>query len=149
MVDGGLGRRAGFGIKLCLKRLGSLEDSPASASGTGKGRARDTNTNGGGDAVALPKRAKEMDALVTGELLKAYGKGECELKGQSSNPLLALTGTWVFECSLGEPRRPGSRARGEQVCQELADEREQRLERSRHEVNVWWGVGCGKCAVLY
>ena len=60
MSEGGVGRRAGFGVKLCLKRLGALDTESASK------RSVD---------ATLPKKARDIDALVSQELLHAYGKG--------------------------------------------------------------------------
>ena len=68
MDERGLGRRAGFGIKMCLRRL----DATASISSE-KSKAVAKAASG---APSAPKRARDIDALVTQELLKAYAKGE-------------------------------------------------------------------------
>lgn len=85
MSDGGLGRRAGYGIKLCLRRLGSLSsETDASAASLsqagdarkGKKKAIAAASTTDGDDSSLPKRAKDVDAMVAEQLLQAYSKGE-------------------------------------------------------------------------
>lgn len=106
MVRGGLGRRAGFGAKLCLKRMNSLGDeeqgtsigSSSSSSSAEKKNAitnsatfsskkgkdvavmksKDNDGSSGGYAPSNtkpPKFAKDIDALITQELLVAYARG--------------------------------------------------------------------------
>jgi len=88
MVDGGLGRRAGFGAKLALKRMNALNAAESSSNATvtaptatngrskkGKEVAMSGTSNVESD-VSPPKRAKDIDALITQELLVAYSRGE-------------------------------------------------------------------------
>lgn len=84
MSDGGAGRRAGFGVKLCLKRLGPLGEESTSR------RSVD---------ATLPRKAKDIDALVTQELLLAYGKGECRWKVETGEERLTR-----LICQLGEKK---------------------------------------------
>lgn len=91
MVDGGLGRRAGLGAKLALKRMNALGGASTSGPSTtvvttvkeknskkGKEVALLGNANGGivESDVSPPKKAKDIDALITQELLVAYSRGE-------------------------------------------------------------------------
>jgi hypothetical protein len=63
---GGLGRRAAIGVKMCLRKIPSTS-SPASAGGNKKEVARLAETT-----PDAPKKANDIDALVTEELMKAY-----------------------------------------------------------------------------
>lgn len=87
MVDGGLGRRAGLGAKLALKRMNALsapENSQnaiattSTASSTKGKKGKETalpNTGTLESHVSLPKKAKDIDAIITQELLVAYSRG--------------------------------------------------------------------------
>jgi hypothetical protein len=89
MFAGGLGRRAGFGAKLCLKRMKSLSSESKNTVSTATSSTEKSNSKKGKE-VALanskaldalsgtkpPKMAKDMDALITQELMVAYARGE-------------------------------------------------------------------------
>lgn len=92
MTEGGLGRRAAFGIKLCLRRMGSMEGTPSSSS-TGKNKDTAGSTIMVADETLLPKRAKDIDALVTKELLETYAKGE-EMHRTDPHTLIGALNRW-------------------------------------------------------
>lgn len=97
MSEGGLGRRAGYGIKLCLRRLGSLEpehkqvveitDKRKSKKQLALGASADSAEVT--QAAVPPKKAKDVDALVAEEILKAYSQGE-SIRCRYSRRVLAL-----------------------------------------------------------
>ncbi|CAD6581665.1 MAG: hypothetical protein CYPHOPRED_001675 [Cyphobasidiales sp. Tagirdzhanova-0007] len=69
MNEGGLGRRAGMGVKLCLQRM----TDPSGGVNTSKkdvARAANSETEVG---VQGPRKGNDIDALVTQEILFAYG----------------------------------------------------------------------------
>ena len=87
MKEGGLGRRAGLGIKLCLQRMGgpivvgnrSTSGSAATSTSTSKNQLVRSSDADSEKEVDSPRRAKEIDALVTEELLFAYTLSEWDL----------------------------------------------------------------------
>lgn len=88
MVDGGLGRRAGIGAKLALKRLNALHTGESSNAIATTSSTATSGKNKKGKAFALsgantvesdvspPKKANDIDAIITQELLVAYSRGE-------------------------------------------------------------------------
>lgn len=87
MVDGGLGRRAGLGAKLALKRMNALNApersrnaiTTTSAAINLKSRKGKEIAASSSDAleshVSPPKNAKDIDAIITQELIVAYSRG--------------------------------------------------------------------------
>jgi hypothetical protein len=72
---GGIGRRAAFGIKMCLRKLDATAATAApAASGSGTKAVAKTSAETAATQSA-PKRARDIDAMITQELLKAYAKG--------------------------------------------------------------------------
>lgn len=78
MTEGGIGRRAGLGAKMCLRRLHALSSTSTTGEKEKKGKARElmAPTNGQIDTVTPPKKAHDIDALITQELLTIYSRGE-------------------------------------------------------------------------
>lgn len=75
MTEGGLGRRAGLGAKLALKRLDALNNSNIKEKEK-KGKGREVALVTVESDVSPPKKAKDIDALITQELLVVYSRGE-------------------------------------------------------------------------
>lgn len=75
MTEGGLGRRAGLGAKLALKRLDALNNSNIKEKEK-KGKGREVALVNVESDVSPPKKAKDIDALITQELLVVYSRGE-------------------------------------------------------------------------
>lgn len=75
MTEGGLGRRAGLGAKLALRRLNALQSNSSSTEKEKKGKGREIALNSVESDVSPPKKAKDIDALITQELLVVYSRG--------------------------------------------------------------------------
>lgn len=75
MTEGGLGRRAGLGAKLALKRLHALSNSNTKEKEK-KGKGKEVALVSIESDVSPPKKARDIDALITQELLVVYSRGE-------------------------------------------------------------------------
>lgn len=90
MSEGGLGRRAGFGIKLCLQRLEKQKEAESSTEVVTSSQRRKQAKRGAAEEdaasgsvakeVAGPQWPNKMDELVTEELLFAYHIGERHIR---------------------------------------------------------------------
>ena len=91
MNEGGLGRRAGMGVKLCLQRM----TDPSGGVNTSKkdvARAANSETEVG---VQGPRKGNDIDALVTQEILFAYGISEAVFQEEPINIMRrADVGLW-------------------------------------------------------
>ncbi|KAK9898705.1 hypothetical protein P389DRAFT_167255, partial [Cystobasidium minutum MCA 4210] len=94
MTEGGLGRRAGLGAKLALRRLNALQSNSSSTEKEKKGKGREIALNSVESDVSPPKKAKDIDALITQELLVVYSRGWMDLgdrvAGHAENKALKM-----------------------------------------------------------